>query len=249
MSTTLARPRVQSGRRDPGLRLEPVGHGRRPALAVGSLALVMTCVAVFISVYLRAGDQMSVLAIARSVPEGQVVRADDLKAVRISAGTTIATVPAAAASAVVGRRAAEALEPDTLLGTNELMTRFSPPSGESIVGVAAKDGQLPASGVAPGETVDVILTGQAGQQDASIGSAATGAQSVSSGAGTAAGEPLVAGTVLVSGATVLETATSPASSGSNDVDVSLLTPSPLAPIVASASAAGEIALVVVAPGS
>jgi hypothetical protein len=209
----------------------------------------MTCVAVFVSVYLRAGDQVSVLAITRSVPQGQVLTADDLKSVRISAGTTIATVPLAAAPAVVGRRAAEALEPNTLLATNELMTRFSPPSGESIVGVAAKEGQLPASGVAPGETVDVILTGLPGQQDTSLGSAPTGAPSVSSGAGIAAGEPLVAGTVLVSGATVLEAAASPASSGSNDVDVSLLTPSTLAPIVASASAAGEIALVVVAPGS
>ncbi len=213
------------------------------------MALVVTCVGVFVSVYLKAGDQVSVLEIARSVPQGQVLGAGDLKVVKISAGATFETVPLAAASAVIGRRAAEELEPGTLLTTNELVTRFSPPSGESIVGVAAKEGQLPASGVAPGETVDVILTGLPGQPATGTSPASTAAQSASTGAVTASGEPMTAGTVLVSDATVLEAAASPASSGSNDVDVSLLTPSTLAPVVASASAAGEIALVVVAPGS
>ncbi len=248
MSTTLTPPKVDSGRRISGLRLDPIAHRRRPALAAGSLALVVACVAVFTSVYLKAGREISVLAVGRTVPQGQILTASDLIVVRISSNSGITTVPVAESSAVVGRRAAEALEPGTLVTTNELVTSFSPPAGKSIVGVALKEGQFPESGVAPGESVAVILTVPAGVQDsASVGANATGDLGAG-GAPTAGTQPNGAGSVLVPDATVLEAVPSPAS-GSDAVDVSLLTASTLAPLVASASAAGQVALVVVAPGS
>lgn len=250
MPTTLARPVAESSRNGSELRLRPTEHRRRPALAFGSLALVVACVAIFVSVYVRAGSQVEVLAIARTVPEGQIVSGKDLTDVRISTGPGIATLSANETSAVVGHRAAETLEPGSLLTASELVSSYSPPAGESIVGVSAKEGQLPASGVAPGETVEVILTGLPGESDASTGSDAGGVPPGSTDAGTASGgEPALGGTILVPDATVLEAVASPASSGSDAVDVSLLTPSTLAPLVANASAAGEVALVVVTPGS
>lgn len=248
MSTTLTRPDVASGRHIPALRLDPVARRRRPALAVGSLALVVACVAVFASVYLKAGSQVAVLAVDRRVPQGQILTAGDLAVVHISTNSGISTVPVAEDAEVIGRRAAEPLEPGTLLTQSELVTSFSPPAGESIVGVAVKEGQLPASGVAPGETVDVILTGTPGDPDSAP--ASPDATDLQDGATAATGtEPSGAGTVLVSDATVLEATASPASSGSDATDVSLLTASTLAPLVASASAADQVALVVVAPGS
>jgi len=248
VSTTLTRPVLEPGNRATGLRLDPMGHRRRPALAVGCLALVIACVAVFVSVYLKAGNQVSVLAVEKAVPQGQVLTVNDLTVVRISMTAGIASVPAAEASAVVGRRAAERLEPNSLLTASELVTNYSPPAGDSIVGVATKEGQIPASGVAPGETVDVVFTGPPGEQDSTVGSA--GEQQGATGVTvTSGGVPSSAGTVLVPDATVLEVAPSPASSGSDAVDVSLLTPATLAPLVANASAAGQVALVVVAPGS
>lgn len=250
MSTTLTRPDVASGRPLSALRLDPVAHRRRPALAVGSLALVVACIAVFASVYLKAGSQVAVLAVDRSVPQGQVLTAADLTVAHISSDSGISTVPVADASEAIGRRAAEPLEPGTLLTQSELVTTFSPPAGQSIVGVSVKEGQLPASGVAPGETVDVILTGTPGDPDSAPASPdATGDLQAAGATATTGGQPTGAGTVLVSDATVLEAFPSPASSGSDAIDVSLLTASTLAPLVASASAADQVALVVVAPGS
>jgi hypothetical protein len=246
--TTLVRPVAEAGRNGPELRLRPTEHRRRPALAAGSLALVVACVAIFVSVYLRAGSQIEVLAIARTVPEGQTVSSKDLTTVRISTGPGVETLSANEASAVVGHRAAETLEPDSLLTASELVTSYSPPSGKSIVGVSAKEGQLPASGVAPGETVEVVLTGLPGESDVSTDSDAAGVQPGSS-AAISGGEPALGGAILVPDATVLEAVASPASSGSDAIDVSLLTPSALAPLVADASAAGEVALVVVTSGS
>lgn len=248
MSTTLTSRTAVSEKATSGLRFDPVGHRRRPALAVGSLALVVVCVAVFVSVYLKAGNETSVLAVDRVVPQGQVLQADDLTVVRITTNSSIATVPAADASVVVGRRAANRLEPDSLLSSNELVSAYAPPPGMSIVGVAVKEGQLPASGVAPGETVDVVLTGLPGEPASTSSTAAVG-QGAATGASTTSGEPVSAGTVIVPDATVLESTASTASSGADAVDVSLLTTSSLAPLVASASAAGQVALIVVAPGT
>jgi hypothetical protein len=159
------------------------------------------------------------------------------------------TVPASEASAVVGRRAAERLDAGTLITTNDVVTNYAPPAGESIVGVAAKEGQLPASGVAPGETVDVILTGSPGVQDSSGISDPNTAQGNDSSTVTPGEEASSAAIVLVPDATVLEATTPSLSSGSDVVDVSLLTPVTMAPLVANASAAGQVALIVVAPGS
>jgi len=194
---------------------------------------------------------MPVLAVSRAVPQGHVLKADDLTIVRISRSTAVATVAAGEASVVVGHLAAQLLEPDTLLTTNELVTSYSPPAGASIVGVAVKEGQLPASGVAPGETVEVILTGLPGEQLSS--SLSVGSIGVPQSGGTTGTTPGVAsataGTVLVPDATVLEAGPSAISSGSGAVDVSLLLPSTLGPVVASASAANQVALIIVAPAS
>jgi hypothetical protein len=249
VSTTLTRPDLAPGRQPSALRLDPVSHRRRPALAVGSLALVVACVAVFASVYLKAGSQVAVLAVDRSVPEGQVLTAEDLAVVHISTNSGISTVPVAEDSQVIGRRAAEPLEAGTLLTQNELVTSFSPPAGESIVGVSVKEGQLPASGVAPGETVDVILTGTPGDPDSAPASPDATGDLQDPAAATTGTQSTGSGTVLVSDATVLEAFPSPPSSGTDAIDVSLLTASTLAPLVASASAADQVALVVVAPGS
>jgi hypothetical protein len=234
---------------------------------VGSLALVVACVAIFASVYLRAGDQSAVLVVARTVPAGQVVTVGDLTTVRLSVSAGLSTIAAGEASATVGRRAAEQLDPGTLLTPSDLVASYAPPAGQSIVGLALKEGQLPASGLVGGETVDVILTGPPGQPDtdtvapgtssdpatataAAAGATAAGATSATT--ATTSGSDVSSGTtgvVLVSGATVLEVLPSSASSGSDGADVSLLTPSTLAPLLADASAADQVALVVVAPGS
>jgi len=234
MTATLNRPRTETA--NAALRLEPVSR-RRPALALGSLALVVVSVAVFVALYAQAGGQRSVLAVARPVSQGAVVEERDLMVVRITATAGVATVPGSALTFVVGRRAAEVLEPGSLLSWSEVVDHSEPPGGDSIVGVAVKDGQLPASGVAPGETVDVVLTGAPG----SPVSEASQAGDPDAGAG----QP---GSVLAPGSTVLDASPS-AASGAGTIDVSLLVSSTVAPLVATASAAGQVALVIVDPGT
>ena len=198
------------------------------------MLLLTTCTALFVSAYLRAGHQVSVLAVARPVAQGATVSASDLVVVRLSASGRLTPVPAAQAAAVVGRRAAVALLPGSLLTMSDLanVPRLAP--GQAVVGVALKPSQLPADGVFPGESVDVILTGLP-----DTGGAASGTN----------GAPALSATVLAPQVLVTAVDVPDQTSPTGTVDVSLLVPHDLAGVVASASVAGQVALVVIGGSS
>ncbi|MGH9017629.1 MAG: SAF domain-containing protein [Acidimicrobiales bacterium] len=201
--------------------------------------------AVFTSAYAKAGDEISVLAVARTVPQGQVVQPGDLTVAHIPAGAGIASIPSTEAATVVGRRAAERLSPRSLLSSSDVVSTVAPPAGASIVGIEVKEGQFPAAGLAPGERVDIVLTAPPGDQDPAVTSEtpASGSADPSGGTADAAPDP---GTVLVPGAMIVDLTPSPDAGSAGAVDASLLVASSSAPDVAAAAAADQIALVVVA---
>ncbi len=241
MVTTLARPR--SARRpipDP-LRFVGNGHRRRPVVAIASLALVTFCVAVFTSLYVHAGNRIAVLAVARDVPQGHQITSSDLGVVRLSVSQGLSPVPAGEISRVVGRIAAVPLVHGTLISSMELTTHGGLAKGKAVVGVATKAGQLPAAGVEDGDTVDVILT----ESPATLEGGTS--QGFSPSAASATSGQVEVGGVLASDAMVTGVATP--SSSPDTVVVSVLIPASLAPLVASASAAGQVALDLVGPSS
>jgi SAF domain len=221
------------------LRLEPIRRRRRPLLAIGSLVVIAMSITVFGSIYARAGHHASVLAVAQPIAQGQTLSTSDLKVVKISVDSGLSVLPASVADTVVGRRVTEDLSPGTLLAPQDVLSSSAPPNGQAIVGVELKSGQLPASGIYPGESVDVVMTGSPGSPDTAssavpIGQSVTGAQEGP-------------GTILAPDVRVTDVATPSANSGSDALVVSLLVPRSISPSVASASAAGQAALVVVAP--
>jgi hypothetical protein len=192
--------------------------------------------------YIHAGNRVAVLALTRDVPQGHRISSGDLAVVRISLSAGLSPVPASDLSRVVGRTAAVSLFPGTLLSLKELAVHNGLVTGQAVVGVATKAGQLPAGGVADGDTVDVVLTGSLGAFDsgASAGIAPTSPA--------VAAEQAQGSGVLAPNATVTGVAT-PTSSNPDTIVVSVLIPSSLAPLVANASAAGQIALVLVGASS
>lgn len=226
MTATMTRTRTRDA---PGsaLRLAPVRRRRRSGLLAASLVLFTACTALFVSAYLRAGHQVAVLAVAKAVPQGGVVSADDLAVVRLSASGGLAPIAATSASEVVGRRAAVPLVPGSLLTMSEVTSAPTIDPDQAIVGVALRPSQLPSGGVSPGEEVDVVLTGVPGTPYAS------GAPSS------------VSASVLASNALVTAAALTSASSTAGTTVVSLLVPRVQAGVIASASSAGEVALVLV----
>lgn len=252
-SSTLLRPnvRMSAGGATGALRLS-VASRRRTGVLAGSVVVVTACGALFASAYLKASHQVPVLAVARAVPQGSPVEPRDLAVVHISSSGRLLPVPSTDASRVVGRRAAVALVPGSLLTMGDISGAGSVPRGLAVVGVAVKPSQIPAEGVVSGEAVDVVLTGIPGAPAfapvAVTPADASAAQPTGTGAvgSDAAGAPAptFAGTVLAPGALVTHSGAATTSNNGTS-DVSLLVPVSVAPVVASASAAGQVALVAV----
>ena len=205
----------------------------------------------FANAYLKAGHQASVLAVAKPVAQGSTIEAGDLAIVRVASSGHLASVPAAEASLVVDRRAAVTLVPGTLLAMGDVSNSMRVPTGQAVVGVEVKPSQLPAEGVQSGNTVDVVLTGIPGSPAFAVPNASSSVDpaEAAASAGSSSGSPALptlSGTVLAAG--VLVTRVVAQATSSNGVtDVSLLVPVAEASVIATASAAGQVALVVV-PG-
>jgi hypothetical protein len=129
---------------------------------------------------------------------------------------------------------------------SELVAGSAPPAGEAVVGVAVKASQLPAGGVTPGQTVDVVLTGPPDSSGVAVGGPGTSGSGI--GPGAVPGQPSLP-SAIAADVTVSEVAPPSASSGGDTTVVSLLVPIASAPGVAAVSAAGQAALILVAPGS
>ncbi|HAM01872.1 MAG TPA: hypothetical protein DCQ30_06540 [Acidimicrobiaceae bacterium] len=118
-------------------------------------ALAVVCGALFVLLYDSAGSRHPFLAVSRTVAPGQVVTPSDLTTVRVTSDSALSPIPADEAGLVVGRRAAVALVPGTLLTPADLTSGPVVGAGDASVGLDLKPSQLPA-GLEPGDTVLVI---------------------------------------------------------------------------------------------
>ncbi len=207
---------------------------RRPVLAIASIAVVFASIAIFVSIYSRANHQVAVIAITRSVPPGERITANDLGSANVVVSGTVSPVPVAEARDIVGKFAAVALVPGSLL-TMADVSGFRPlASGDAVVGIALKDGQLPSAGVEPGDQVMVVQTG-------TPGTPAPATSTASDGTDTSTG-------VLVPSARVYGVAVpSLSSSGATSELVSIEVSSTVAAEVSVAAAADQVSLVLLPP--
>lgn len=207
-------------------QLAPGRHTRRrnwPRVGAAA-ALAVFCGALFVLLYASAGSRHPYLAVARPLSPGQTITAADLRIARVQADPALSPIPANEAAGVVGRRAAVALLPGSLLTPGDLASGPLLGAGEASVGLDLKPGQVPAD-LAPGDSVVVIDTAAPGQT-AAAGSSGSSA------------------TVLVSRATVLSVSQPAATSANGDTEVTVMVPADLAAEMATAASAGDIAVAV-----
>ncbi len=219
------------------------GARRRPLLAIGSVLLVFTSIAVFAAVYSSAGRQTTVLIVTSTVQRGAPFTSGILGEASAAVSGGSEPIPASEASMLSGKRAAVTLPAGSLLTSADVSSSPAIPTGEAVVGLALKAGQLPASGVEAGDAVMIVETGTPGAP-----TSATPAVAVS-GAGAAAGggAPITTGT-LVPRAVIFDVAApSPADSSSISQLVSVEVPATEAAAVSTVAAADEVALVLLPP--
>lgn len=193
----------------------PTRQRPRAALALG-VALVVGFAALGYWAWSRAGSKVAVVAAARDIPVGHAIIRADLTTTEVAGGVT--AVSAAHLDGLVGKTAAVEIVPDTLIQQAMVTTRAGLGASQAVVGVAVGPGQVPPTGLRPGDRVEVLAL--PGQQDTA--------------------KP-VAPTVLTDDALVVDEQPNPASAGG--MLVSLMVPKTAAAGVAAASSAESIALV------
>ena len=202
---------------------------RRPALWTAGAALVAAGALAAAALVGRAGDRLDVLAVARTVPVGQAITADDLAVARVAADPALQPLSAGQRDRVVGLIAAVELRPGSLLTAGEVTDVAVPGPGQQVVGVSAGSGQLPARGLRPGDRV--VLVPVPGDSAGAAGGSGTATDGP-------AGEPIPAQVVQVGPADA---------NGRSTVDV--LVGDQLGPRVAALASTGRVALVLVPVGA
>lgn len=144
------------------LRLEPPGGGRRvrvSELLVGA-ALAVACALVAVLWHASATERRPVLALASDVARGEVIQPGDVRVVYVSSDEPIVTLSRTESASVVGHLAATDLKAGSLLTAALVADPQRVEQGEGVVGLALDPGQFPASGLAPGDLVNVVTAGE-----------------------------------------------------------------------------------------
>ncbi|WP_030274492.1 SAF domain-containing protein [Streptomyces sp. NRRL B-24484] len=224
MARSISQPRpapaAEGGRQQPApLPVTDSGprRSRRPmvvAVGVALAALGGLSAAYFVN---QAGDRVSVIAVAHDIPAGKVITSDDLIAASVVADPALKPVPVTRSHDILGKAAAADLPAGALVTDRSVRSGKPVAAGKDIVGVLAKQGQLPAGALQAGDVVTVVQTPGQGQDDAK-----------------STGQPSTIGAVVVQ-------VSAPDANGVRVVDLAV---SPVeAPTVASWAATGRVAVV------
>lgn len=143
----------------PGTQGTPLRrYRRRPALVGLGVGLLATCGAGAAYLTQSSGETVAVLAVTDTVHRGEVIDAGRLTTARAVPDPAVEPVAASELSAVVGQRAATDLPAGTLLTEGAVTASSLPAAGESVVGVAVTEAQLPRSELVAGDPVRVFGT-------------------------------------------------------------------------------------------
>ncbi|MGW5082034.1 SAF domain-containing protein [Micromonospora echinospora] len=134
----------------------------RPALVWLAVALVAAGGLIAVAVLRTVGTTAEYLAVNTTVEVGSTIERSDLSTVRITVDPTLKPIEASAADQIVGKFAAVALVPGTLLTRAQLTDRAVPGEGKQLVGLSLPPERLPADRVKPGAAVLLVVTADSG---------------------------------------------------------------------------------------
>lgn len=160
MTTTDAGPATQRGTTTVD-RIPVPTRQRRPGLAALAIVLILGGASLSGYLALTSGEKHDAIVVAREVPVGQLITADDLTTEPMSVPHALGVIPGQQLGEVLARhyRAAVTLKPRTILSVNMLQPgALIPGSDYAAVGIFVPDGQFPADGISRGDAVKVLFT-------------------------------------------------------------------------------------------
>lgn len=168
----------------------PKRHVRLPELAISVMVIVFFALGAFMW-HLSTSSKVPALAVNGDVKRGEVVESSDLRTVYVASDDTFASVTDP--SSVMGKVALVDIVAGTILSPSLVADGQSLTAGDGVVGLALDPGQYPALGVAPGDRVNVVRSG-----DAATGAAGDGDDVIAGGATVFSIEDLASDRKLVS---------------------------------------------------
>jgi hypothetical protein len=143
-------------------RLVRQRHVRRGWVGLGVLAIVLAALGAA-TLFRAIGPAQEYLAVARDVPVGAQVTAEDLRVVRLNSSPGLAPVPLREADRVIGQYARVPLTAGTLLSMDQLTEQRVPGPGQQLVAVGLSRDQLPGGSVRAGDPVLLVATAAGGE--------------------------------------------------------------------------------------
>lgn len=148
----------------PAARPPRVRSRRNPVALAAGAALLVAGAAGTAWLVTAMADATPVLVTARDVPAGAVLTAADLAVAQVGVDPSVAAIPATDRDTVIGQRAAAALPTGLLLAPDLVTADPIPAPGTSLVGVAVRPAQLPATPLAAGDPVTLVAAAKDGDE-------------------------------------------------------------------------------------
>ncbi|MPY58623.1 SAF domain-containing protein [Streptomyces spongiae] len=158
MSTTATNP-AQDAAGVPAPRplvRQPVVRRRRSSWIALGVALIAVSGAGGGWLWLATSDREAVVAVARDVPMGAELKAEDLVEARIATDPALDPVPADDLKKLIGKRTTVGLQQGSLLTASSVTDDPLLKEGEQLVGVTLS--RLPATRLDPGQKVKAVHT-------------------------------------------------------------------------------------------
>ncbi|MFG3319896.1 hypothetical protein ACGF3J_17830 [Streptomyces sp. NPDC048171] len=216
-----------------GDRLPSPPRERKPALAALAVLLILVGALGATMLVLRAGDRVEVVRVTSDIQAGESV-GNNVESVMVAADDSINYIQWTQLEALKDLKAKSTIYKDTVVMGQMFAKQEQIPAGKASVGVALKEGQYPA-GIKSGDIVAAYRVGANGSGNGSSNdSDASGGDASSSASGGA-----IVPDARVNG--VSDDSDSTVSTGSKSL--TLLVDEADAAALASAAAAGEVAVV------
>ena len=129
-----------------------------PKLMVGGIAVVLAGALAGALAMGSGRDSHQILVAARLVSAGEVMTANDVRAVEVSGAPGFASTPTARLASVVGRVASVPIAAGAVITSDQFRLRQSAPPGAALVGVVLEPGALPTPDLRYGDSVQVMVS-------------------------------------------------------------------------------------------
>lgn len=146
----------------------PVRTKRSRIWVAGATALILAGGLLSVFVYTSLGHPDEVFAVARSIPRGTTITADDLTSLALASGQRSPAISTTTPSEVIGKVTTVDLPKGSIVTPAAIAATQQIPAGRALVGLSLKSSQLPAEPLVAGNRVEIVPIASDTTGDASV---------------------------------------------------------------------------------